>query len=277
MTPFEQNPETIQNSQRAGRPKLAMCNIFSDIDKLRKFAFDHGFSGIDWSFDVRTLPDTPAEESMWATRLSKLEPLEIRYHCPFYRIDIGYDDPREARMAEAVFHLIIHLVSKTGGKYLTIHIGLGHDTTEPLSWEASIDNLARLVQYGGEHGVKVCLENLAWGWTSRPDLFEKLVRRTGAAVTFDMGHAHACESVQSHDYAIEDFVTPHAERVFNAHIYHTELDGQGHIPPNCVEDIVKRLALLRSIGCEWWVLELKETDALLQTKQVIHEYLTQTS
>ncbi|HID31629.1 MAG TPA: sugar phosphate isomerase/epimerase [Desulfobacterales bacterium] len=264
----------MRNPQKPVRPKVAMCNIFSEVDKLRQFALDCGFFGIDWSFDVRTFPDTPAEESKWVKDLAALKPLEIRYHCPFYRIDLGHHDPWEAKAAEAIFRRIIHLVSKAQGEYLTIHIGLGHDSTERLAWEASVENLARVVQYGGTRNVKVCLENLAWGWTSRPNLFEKLIRGSGAAVTFDIGHAHACESVRSHHYAFEDFVTPHSERVFNAHIYHTEVSGLGHIPPDGLEDIQDRLAILQNIGCEWWVAEIREPNGLVKTKGVIDEYLT---
>jgi sugar phosphate isomerase/epimerase len=159
---------------------------------------------------------------------------------------------------------------------LTIHIGLGRDSTQPLSWEATTDNLARVVQFGASHGVKVCLENLALGWTSRPDLFEKLVRRSGAAVTFDIGHAHASESISSHHYDIEDFVTPHAGFVLNAHVYHTETPGLGHKPPERIEEIEDRLDLLRDIGCNWWVLEIRETDGLLGMKKMTDGYLAET-
>ncbi len=257
------------------KPKLAMCNFLKEVTEIRAFALRHGFSGIDWSFDPSILPATPLEESKWVRSLSLLDSLEVRFHCPFYQIDLGHEDPREAKAAEAVFRRIIRLVSKVEGRYLTIHIGLGHDSTEPLSWEATIENLANLVQYGARRGVTICLENLAWGWTSRPHLFEKLIRGSGAAVTFDIGHAHACESVRSQSYGIEDFVSPHSDRALNAHVYYTEVSGVGHIPPERLEDIEDRLNILRDIGCEWWVLEVRETDGLLQTKKVIDEYLTQ--
>jgi len=249
--------------------------MFSHPQKLVQFAREHGFSGIDWSFDALTLPETPAEESMWAKQWSRLDSIEIRYHCPFYRTDLGHHDPREAKAAEALFCRIIRLVSKAHGRYLTIHIGLGRDSTQSLSWEASTENLLRVVQYGADHGVQICLENLAGGWTSRPELFEKLVRRSGAAVTFDIGHAHACESVRSQHYAIEDFVAPHADRVFNAHVYHTEVSGHGHMPPDRLEDIEERLTLLQNLGCHWWVLEVREAQGLLQTKRIVEEYFIQ--
>lgn len=255
------------------QPKLAMCNIFPDMDQLKEFAGDHGFQGIEWSFDIDALPSSPAQESEWVKGISLLAPLEVRYHCPFYQTDLGHDDPAQAKAAEAIFRRVARLVSKTGGHYLSIHIGLGLNSTEPLSWEATIDNLKGLVQFGADHRVRVCLENLAWGWTSKPNLFEKLIRRSGAAVTFDIGHAQACESVRTQQYAVEDFVTPHANRVFNAHIYHTEVSGLGHTPPEKLEDIDERLALLQGIGCDWWAIEIKETEGLLKTKKIIEEYL----
>ena len=251
-----------------------MCNIFNDMKRLKGFALDHGFSGIDWSFDVRGLPEMPDEESTWLEQMAELGSLEVRYHCPFYRIDLGHHDPWEAKAAETIFHRIIRLVAKAKGRYLTIHIGLGRNSTEPLSWDKTIDNLARVVQHGRSQGVKVCLENLVWGWTSRPHLFEKLVRKSEVGVTLDIGHAHACESIQSQEFAIEDFVTPHGDRICNAHIYHTEVSGYGHVPPERLEDIQDRLDILQKAGCEWWVLEVREEEGLLQTKKIVDAYLT---
>jgi sugar phosphate isomerase/epimerase len=253
-------------------PKLAVCNIIHEADRLHHFAQVHGFTGIEWSFDLDSLPRSPSEESRWADQIEALRPLEVRFHCPFYHIDLGHDDPKEAKAAQALFRRIIYLVSKVGGRYLSIHIGLGRDSTEPLSWDQTIDNLGGLVQYGLNHRVQVCLENLAWGWTSKPNLFEKLIRKTGAGVTFDIGHAVVCESVESQQYRVEDFVFPHPERIFNAHVYHRE-EESGHTSPRTVHDVASRLALLQKLGCSWWVLEVREIHALLQTKGIVEEYL----
>jgi sugar phosphate isomerase/epimerase len=262
-----------KNSSRRFKPKLAMCNFIPEIKKLREFAREHAFSGIDYSFDMENLPRTPALEAGWVKEISALEPLEVRYHCPFERVDLGHDDAEKAEEAEALFRRIIRLISKAGGRYVTIHIGLGHDSTEPLSWETTIEKLRRLVNYGRTMSVKVCLENLAWGWTSKPNLFEKLIRRSGAGVTLDIGHAHACEMVQSRQYTVEDFVSPHAEKVYNAHIYHTEIPDMGHITPEMVGDIEARLSLLKKTGCKWWVLEIRQDEGLLKTRKIVDEYL----
>ena len=255
------------------KPKLALCNIFPDIAQLKQFAHENGFSGIEWSFDPDALPGTPAEESAWVRNLNVLSPFEIRFHCPFYQKDLGHHDLEEATAAKKLFRHIIRLVSKAGGEYLTVHIGLGLDSTEPLSWDTTIENLRGIVRFGAEHRVRICLENLAWGWTSKPNLFEKLIRKSGAAVTLDIGHAHACESVRTQYYSFEDFITPHEGRVLNAHIYHTETAGLGHVPPEGLDDIKERLDLLRNAGCNWWVIEVKELEGLLHTKKLIDQYL----
>ncbi len=252
---------------------LAMPNFIPDPVKLKRFAIENGFSGIDWSFDLFQLPATPLEESHWAGIQKSMYPLEVRYHCPFPKVDIGHEDPDVQKNSMALFNRIIRLVAKAGGKYLTIHVGLGHDTTKVLSWEATIKNLQEIVRFGNKSGVTVCLENLAWGWTSRPNLFEKLVRRSGVCVTLDIGHADACESVQSQQFSVKDFISPHMGKVLNAHIYHTEDPELGHVAPRVYEDIADRLELLARSACTWWVIEMREAKGLLITKPFVEKFL----
>lgn len=256
-------------------PCLAMCNFIQDTDALKAFALEHGFAGIDWSFDLNAIPETPGDATAWVRAVHSLKPLEVRFHCPFMKKDLGHEDPEKAEEAAALFRKIVGLVGKAGGRFLTIHIGLGRDTTEPLSWERTLDNLRRLVQFAAERRVSICLENLAWGWTSKPHLFEKMVRKSGAQVTFDIGHAVVAETVTTSQYRVEDFVTPHADRVRIAHVYHAELDGIGHTPPETIADIEDRLKLLERIGCRFWTIEIREAAPLLHTKQCIDQWLNE--
>ena len=68
---------------KARLPDLAMSNFITDMKRLKRIAMDHGFGGIDWSFDMENLPTRPADESRWVDFLNTLAPLEIRFHCPF--------------------------------------------------------------------------------------------------------------------------------------------------------------------------------------------------
>jgi sugar phosphate isomerase/epimerase len=253
-------------------PTIAICNFIRDPATLRKTAAQYGFSGIDWTFKPDELPRNQIEESRLLRDISMFNGLEVRYHCAFKGLEIGDEDRSRADAAMEVFKKVCRLVSALEGRYMTIHLGLGRKSPEGLSWEHTIHALAELVGYAQGLGVNLCLENLASGWSSRPQLFEKLIRKTGAGITLDIGHARVCQYVNCQAFELEDFVFPHRDRVFNAHIYHEEVDDR-HVPPGSLEDIRGRLDLLRLLGCDWWVLELREMDPLLTTLKAIRQYL----
>lgn len=94
---------------------LAMSNIFPDVESVKAFALEHHFQGIDWSFDLEVLPRSPMAVSRWVRGQTKLSPFEIRYHCPFYQLDLGHDDPAQAEEAAAVFrHIVETYLSRQG-------------------------------------------------------------------------------------------------------------------------------------------------------------------
>jgi sugar phosphate isomerase/epimerase len=253
-------------------PTIAICNFIPDTAELRKTAVLHGFTGVDWTFKVEDLPQNQIEESRLLRDISALKGIEVRYHCAFRDLDLGDEDDSRADEAMKVFKRVSRIVSRLDGRFMTVHLGLGRKSPEGLSWDRTINSLAELVSYADGMGVRLCLENLASGWSSRPQLFEKLVRKSGAGVTLDIGHARVCQSVQCRVNELEDFVAPHPERVVNAHIYHEEVDDR-HLPPESVDDIRGRLDLLTSLSCGWWVLELREEAPLLATLKAVRQYL----
>lgn len=253
-------------------PKLALCNFIPDVESLRQTALMHGFAGVDWTFTVGDVPSTEPEEQELRRKIQALSPLEVRYHCAFSGVDLGDEDHERAESAFALFKRACRTVAGLMGRYMTIHLGLGRLDYEDLSWDRSIRRLASLVAFGQTMGVTVCLENLASGWSSRPELFEKLVRRSNASVTLDIGHARMSPSVQSQRFDVEDLVTPHHRKVLNAHIYHEERDDR-HTAPGSLADLEDRLHLLTCLPCDWWVLELREEKALLETLRVVREFL----
>ncbi len=252
-------------------PKLALCNFIPDVDALKDLALRNGFEGVDWTFTLETLPRTPDRELVLHEQIAKLRPLEVRYHCAFREVDPGEMDASKATMALEILRGACRLVSRLGGRYMTIHMGLGRDSMENLDWERTLACLRSLVAYGRGLGVVVCLENLACGWSSRPELFERLIRKSGAGVTLDIGHARVCPSVECQHYSFEDFVLPNENRVFNAHVYHEER-GDRHHPPHELVDLAERLELLMGLPCDWWVLELREEAPLMATLEIVREF-----
>lgn len=254
------------------RPKLAMCNFIPDAVAVRDIARSNGFQGVDWTLNIEDLPRNSIEEAGLIREIERLQPLEVRYHCAFRGVDLGEEDIHRADAALDVYRDACRIVSKLDGRFMTIHLGLGRTAMAELSWERTLKRLSDLVDFARDKGIHLCLENLASGWTSRPELFEKLIRKSGAGVTFDIGHAQACHSVESCRYEISDFVSPHPEKVHNAHVYCEERDDR-HLPPSNLGDMRERLEILDSLPCDWWVLELRDEESLLTTLETVNDFL----
>jgi len=249
-------------------PTIAMCNIFDqDAEKLARFAAVNGFAAIDWSLD----PSIPEREFL--SLMKSLAGFEVRYHCRFHGIDVAYTDQR-GDDSLALLMRTVDQIARAGGRYMTVHSGLGNPTGKGIELARAIDNLSVLVEHGKNSGVAVALENLTTPLTNDPHLFHHLVSQSGAHVTIDIGHAHAVQALKPQGDIFGDYVLPHRHRILNAHIYHTELDGYGHVPPETLSDISARLDLLGvAETCDWWVIELMNPSEMLHTRNLLQTYL----
>jgi len=250
------------------QPQIAMCNIFDqDADKLAEFAFGNGFSAIDWSIE----PCLPQDQFL--SRMKTLSDFQLRYHCRFFGVDIAYTD----RRGEDSLHLLmstVEQVAQAGGRHMTIHSGLGNPSGEGIDLAKAIDNLSVLVEYGNSNGVAVALENLMTPLTNDPRLFNHIIAESGAFATIDIGHAHGVRNLYPQMNICGEYVLPNRDKLLNAHIYHTELEGYGHIAPESLTDISSRLDLLgMAESCDWWVIELMSPEKVLSTRDLLVSYL----
>lgn len=247
-------------------PQLAICNIFDqDVDRLADFAIANGFSCIDWSID----PDQ--SESEFLCLMQRLSGFKLRYHCRFFDVDLAFTDYR-GEESLALLSRTVEKVARAGGRHMTVHIGLGNPTGAGINEERAIENLRILVDQGNRLGVAVALENLTTPITYDPEVFNRIVNKTGAFVTIDIGHAHAARSYcpQGNHYC--EYIVPNRERLLNAHVYHTEVEV-GHLPPDTLWDLFLRLDLLyKAQACDWWVIELNKPEEILRTRDILVTY-----
>ena len=250
------------------KPRIAICNIFDqDADRLLEFATLNGFEGIDWSLDKEQ------SEKAFTKQIEKLSGLEVRFHCALAGIDFAYADSRADPSMKMLIQTI-EQVALVGGKHITVHTGFGHVPADELDFKKAMNNLAILVERGKQSGICISLENLSSHWTSHPELFAKLIAYSGAGVTLDMGHVHASNSPSLVGKTFERYILHNAGNIVNAHIYHTERKGAGHVAPTNLEDIYDRLELLRMAeSCTWWVIELKNIHDLLHTRNLLNQYI----
>jgi len=252
--------------------RLAIRNIFDqDADRLADFAHLNGFACVDWSIDQHQ------SEHAFISRMERLRTFEIRFHCPFHGVDIGYADERADTSLE-VLTKTMERIALVGGKHMTVHTGFGRVADNELDFRRAATNLRTLVVRGARCGVLISLENLTAHWTSDPELFHELVEQSGAGVTLDIGHAHVCSFRNPDSNVYERYINPHRDRIVNAHIYHTEQSGFGHVAPRGIEDLYDRLELLKgAASCTWWVIELEKESDILRTRDLLNHYSTTSS
>jgi len=254
-------------------PKLACCNFIPNVTELKEMAMRFGFDGVEWTFTQGTIPYSQTDRTNFARDMVQLAPLETRFHCAFEDLDVGHQDAERSHEAVNVFRHICRVVRDVGGQYLTIHLGTSSDEGTRETWRRALGQLGALVLFADELGVRVCLENLPFGWTSNPDLLDTLLEGSGAWATLDIGHAQVSSCIARGTRTMEDFVGVHPGRFMGAHIYDEEHDGNHH-PPQGVMDIIGRLQILRRLPrCHWWVLELWDHDALVETLGMVRSFL----
>jgi hypothetical protein len=108
----------------------------------------NGSSGVDWTFKVEDPPDNSVDEPPLLNEIAQLYPIEVRYHIAFLETDLGDVEIGNAQRAMEIFRSACKFISKPVCRYMTMHLGLGLDSTEGLSWERSLEGLAELVDYG---------------------------------------------------------------------------------------------------------------------------------
>jgi sugar phosphate isomerase/epimerase len=257
-------------NKRGKKPKLALCtHIMPSLEAVISHAQEKGYRAIDYSLDWR-LPLFSAQNTQKIKDMLEGNHLEIRYHLPFGAVDIGHNDKDTAAASLRLLKRSFEIIKNFGGKYATVHVGLG-SPMENLDWRRTVVNLQRLVEHGKRLGLVVCLENLKNGWTSEPELFLELIEKSGALVTFDIGHAFSSPHSRNGGVCCVDFIKLVSDKIVNAHIY--EAEDPGHLPPRDLEIISPALAELLKTKCDWWVIELGKKEWVENTRSLLCTFL----
>jgi sugar phosphate isomerase/epimerase len=196
----------------------------------------------------------------------------IRYHARYFEHELGHADQDLADLALDAHLRTLRAMVGLGEPVVTVHTGL--DPSQPVHESTFMENLARLVAYGKDMGIVVCLENLRCGPSSEPANVLRWAEWTGAMITLDVGHALGSEAARDGRCPVEGFVDLFADRLFEVHIYGRE-DDQGHHP---IEDIVPfrpLMAKLLQTECVWWTIELQRPEHALETRALLLNELDQ--
>ncbi len=252
------------------RPRLAMFNTLLDRDESIALVFvDGADAAVEFRVDAHRVGDLPLQVERMRVRLpdATADDLEIRYTFPGGPFELSHSDDHEAIRARMLMQAAVGHIAERGDGYLTVHLGLPDDADHDRFVRAA-DHLGELVQYGADHGVRVCLENLRWGMTSRLDAFLELVEATGAGVTFDVGHAVSAESAAG--FSALRFANELGDRIENVRLYGRA--EAGHLPPHSIAEIAPLVDCLLATQCSWWNVALFGLTEALTTRDMLLSY-----
>jgi sugar phosphate isomerase/epimerase len=237
----------------------------------RWYSFPERFRWIaENGFDLEYTPDADNLDRL----AGQVDPflrggLAVRYHGFFPGRELGHADAALAEDALRIHKRALDALLGHGQPVITVHVGL--DPRTEILERRAVDNLARLVEYGGKRGITVCLENLRRGPTSHPETLSAWSSKSGALITFDVGHALSCGSVTGGACTAVEFLELVAGRIHEAHIYGRESDR--HYPFLRPEDFRPLGDRLRQTPCRWWTIELEDYAEALETRQIVRQCL----
>ncbi|WP_163338160.1 sugar phosphate isomerase/epimerase [Desulfopila sp. IMCC35008] len=193
----------------------------------------------------------------------------VRHHGYFPGFEIGNKDHLLAEKALALHQQSIDALLGLGDQVMTVHVGLIPDIA--LDHNRVIRNLGRLVEYGNERGVTICLENLRFGPTSNPETMLKWSEESGTSITLDVGHAVSCERVLQGELTVTQIIELFGRMIEEVHFYEYETDT--HYAPQDMSVLGPIVDSLLETQCTWWTIELSSYEDILNTRNLIHNHL----
>jgi len=255
------------------RPHLLFCQTAfgKNLPRIREYITTHAYDGVEWAWDgwrlmvPRERRQRRLDDLRQASRVSSA-------HAPYTDLEVGHRDPDHAAAAVRILQDYIDAATELGAHHLNMHVGSFGLPMEELSWDGLVRNVASLLEYAARRGGHLTVENLTHGVTSDPEMFARLLKATGAPVTFDLGHANGSAWVQEGRGSVVDFLNSVPTPVLAAHVYFIERND-AHFVPEKLGDIGLALDGLVARGCNFWVLELHTQETLERTRKIVDEYL----
>lgn len=240
----------------------------TDPERLAEVARQVGVQAIEWRLDVLRVPvAAKAREAFFARTVSA--GMAARYHAPYTDLELAHKNASLARQSLGVLRSCLEVLPAEGAPVFTVHVGSKGILVEELSWDHAVGNLRSLVQLGASRGITVAVENLATGWTADPWAMGELCTRSGAHITFDLGHCLASEPVRKESKPITEIIDSLARFIVQGHIYGVELPDGRHRAWEDLEPVKPALRHLAQLPAFWWILDVDDVrDATLLKQQI---------
>lgn len=162
---------------------------------------------------------------------------------------------------------MLKTAAEIGAPLLNMHMNHGIKVTLPdrkvhLFGEYREAYMEKFVRFremcektAGNSGVKICIENTDGYQDFEQEAIDYLLKSEMFALTWDIGHSHACDNVD------EPFLMQRKDRLHHFHIHDAKGTANHRALGSGEIDLVQRLDIAKTCGCRC-VVETKTIEAL---------------
>ena len=209
---------------------------------------DTEFRAIESDIDYIPVPLSVERRKQLKTKFQDLG-ISLRFHLPHTTCDVGSRNVKIREISEKFIQLNIELIKGLGADYAVLHFAQYSDLEIP-----SLDSLKAVVETASQNGIKLAIENLFYGPTSKPNLLNHISSESGTDIAFDVGHARRIMTT-------EDFLNLLSSRITHVHFYGFEDDFFNHRTfLSDLEAIETAKILLKETNAEWWTIEMDKLN-----------------
>ncbi len=239
-----------------------------DPERVAAAARQLGVEAIEWRLDALRVPVAKRAQAALFDRMAA-SGMAALYHAPYTDLEVAHKNAALARQSLGMLRTCLEALPAEGTPVFTVHVGSKGIPVEELSWDHAVGNVRSLVQAGSARGITVAIENLATGWTADPWAMGELCARSGARMTFDLGHCLASEPVRTGGKRVTEILDDLAKFIVQVHVYGAETDGGRHVVWKDLAPVKPALRHLAQLPSFWWILDVDDAGEAAQIKQQI--------
>lgn len=240
-------------------------NLEENISLCRELGLQ--FVELNMNFPMYQIPQL--EETAYLKRLARENAIYFTIHLD-ENLNVCDFNPLVADAYMETTERAIKAAKEIGAPLLNMHMNHGIYVTLPdrkvrLFGEYRETYLAAIRRFremcektAGGSGVKICIENTDGYQDFEREAIDYLLQSEMFALTWDIGHSHACENVD------EPFLMQRKDRLYHFHIHDAKGTGNHRTLGSGEIDLAQRIGLARSAGCRC-VVETKTIEALRQS------------
>lgn len=237
-------------------------NLEENISLCRELGLQ--FVELNMNFPMYQIPQL--EETDYLKKLARENAIYFTIHLD-ENLNVCDFNPLVADAYMETTERAIKVAKEIGAPLLNMHMNHGINVTLPdrkvrLFGEYRETYLAAIRKFremcektANGSGVKICIENTDGYQDFEREAINYLLQSERFALTWDIGHSHACENVD------EPFLMERKERLYHFHIHDAKGTGNHRTLGSGEIDLAQRIGLAQSAGCRC-VVETKTIEAL---------------